>query len=251
MATRVAVQADQLYYRYNGGIDALNGIDLTILESKKVGIIGPNGAGKSTFLSLLNGLRLPQGTLEIFGTPLTKRTQKDIRAIVGLVFQNPDDQLFMPTVFDDVAFGPRSKNCTPDEVIALVNESLENVDIKHLADRSTLQLSHGEKKLTAIAGILALQPQLVAIDEPTGNLDALHRRKLIQWILASRQTLIITSHDLDLLYDTCSRIIIFNQGKIVADDKTENILHNKKLLEDNQLELPLKLQSHKPVTGDY
>lgn len=243
MAPPLAVLARQVSFRYDTGITALNGINLSVEQGEKVGIIGPNGAGKSTFLTLLNGLRKPTGQLDIFGLSLSvKENIKRVRELVGLVFQNPDDQLFMPEVYEDVAFGPRNKKMSEDDVKRSVSEALDVLDISALRNRSTLQLSFGQKKLTAIAGVLAMQPKLIALDEPTGNLDAFHRRKLIHWLNASRQTALITSHDLDLLWEVCSRIVILNEGRVIANDASSVILKNESLLKENKLELPFRFQ---------
>ncbi len=243
MANPIAIAAQQLSYRYDSGVLAIDNLSLQIESGQKVGIIGPNGAGKSTFLTLLNGLRLPLGRLEIFGHSVSdKDNLKKIRRLVGLVFQNPDDQLFMTDVFDDLAFGPRNQELAEDKVEQRVDQALNDLNSTDLRDRSTLQISFGQKKLIAIAGVLAMQPQLIALDEPTGNLDALHRRKLVDWVRASQQTIVITSHDLDFLWDTCSRIVLLNSAVMIADGTSSTILKDEKLLRQNQLELPLRFQ---------
>ncbi len=243
MAYNVAIEAEAVSFRYPAGTLALERLDLRIMEGEKVGIIGPNGAGKSTLLTLLNGLRLPEGHLEIFGKAVSdKKNIKEIRRLAGLVFQNPDDQLFMTEVFDDVAFGPRNQGLEESEVEQRVNEALQILNSRELYNSSTIHISFGQKKLIAIAGVLAMKPELIALDEPSGNLDAFHRRKLIDWMNISRQTIVVTSHDLDFLWDTCTRIILLNKGMVVADGQPDTILKNKTLLLQNQLELPLRFQ---------
>jgi len=243
MVNHLAVDAGKISYRYESGTLAIDNLSLQIKQGEKVGIIGPNGAGKSTFLTLLNGLRLPTGRLDIFGQTVSdKDNLKKIRSMVGLVFQNPDDQLFMTDVYDDLAFGPRNQSLDEDEVQQRVDHALQTLDSTELRDRSTLQISFGQKKLIAIAGVLSMQPQLIALDEPTGNLDALHRRKLIDWLNDSKQSIVITSHDLDFLWDTCSRIVLLNSGVLVVDGNLETILKDENLLKQNQLELPLRFQ---------
>lgn len=243
MAAMVAIEAKAVFYRYPSGTLAIDNLNIKILQGEKVGIIGPNGAGKSTFLTLLNGLRIANGVLKVFGLPLSgKKNITEIRRRVGLVFQNPDDQLFMTEVYDDLAFGPRNLGLSEDTVEERVSEALQTLNSSGLRDRSTVQISFGQKKLIAIAGVLAMQPALIALDEPSGNIDAFHRRKLIDWMQMSRQTIVVTSHDLDLLWDTCTRIILLNKGRVVADAPTQVVLKNKTLLMQNQLELPLRLQ---------
>ena len=243
MAPVVAIEAKAVSFRYPSGTLALDNLNLKIQQGEKVGIIGPNGAGKSTFLTLLNGLRLAEGQLKVFGRPLSdKKNINEIRRMVGLVFQNPDDQLFMTEVYDDLAFGPRNQGLAEDAAEQRVAEALQTLNSSGLRDRSTVHISFGQKKLVAIAGVLAMRPALIALDEPSGNLDAFHRRKLIDWMGLSRQTILVTSHDLDFLWDTCARIILLNKGQIVADAPTEVLLKNQTLLMQNQLELPLRLQ---------
>lgn len=244
MARTIAIEAKAVSFRYPSGTLAIDKLNIKIFQGEKIGIIGPNGAGKSTFLTLLNGLRIPEGRLEIFGKALSeKKNIKEIRALAGLVFQNPDDQLFMTEAYDDLAFGPRNQGLAEGETEQRVNEALRILNSGNLREASTVHISFGQKKLIAIAGVLAMKPALIALDEPSGNLDAFHRRKLIDWMDASRQTIVVTSHDLDLLWETCSRIILLNKGSLVADGPAEVILKDKTLLMRNQLELPLRFQA--------
>lgn len=238
----VALRCSDIRFSYQDEIMALNGISLTIKDGEKVGVIGPNGAGKSTFLSLLNGIRSARGLLEIYGVPVCKKKSAKVKSLVGLVFQNPDDQLFCPTIFEDVAFGPFNLGFSKDEIKKRVETALLEVGLSGCNTRSSLHLSYGERKLAAIATILSMSPKIIAMDEPTSNLDPKHRRKIINWINKNNQTIIITSHDLDMLLHTCQRIIVFNKGVIMKDDLAEVILRDKKLLENNDLELPLSMQ---------
>ena len=241
----VALSCSDIKFSYSDGTEALKGINLKINDGEKVGIIGPNGAGKSTFLNLLNGIRSAKGVLEIYGFPVNNKNSAKIKSLVGVVFQNPDDQLFCPTIFEDVAFGPFNLGLSKEDVTERVEKALSEVGLPGYGTRSSLHLSFGERKLAAIATILSMSPKIIAMDEPTSNLDPKHRRKIINWIKMKKQSFIITSHDLDMLLDTCQRILIFNKGTIIKDDLAEVILRDKKLLEENDLELPLSLQQNR------
>ena len=240
---KTAVFCKQLEFVYPDGTSALNGISLNISRDEKVAIIGPNGAGKSTFLYVLNGIKNGSGKIEILGLKAEQKNLRKIKSLFGLVFQNPDDQLFCPTIFDDVAFAPLNSGLKKHQIEERVKDALQNVGLKNYEQRSSLHLSYGEKKLVAMASILSMQPKIIALDEPTSNLDPFHRRKIIKWIQNSTLTCIITSHDLDMILETCQRVYIFNRGKIVAEGNTQEILKDKKLLEENALELPLKWQN--------
>ena len=242
MSTSKAVELVNVSYHYPDGVEALVDINLVINKQEKMAVIGPNGAGKSTLITLLNGVRMGKGEINISGYPLIKKNLSKIRAIVGIVFQNPDDQLFCPTIYEDIAFGPLNSGFSDDEIEKSVAIALEEVDLVGYESRSPFHLSFGERKRASIATILALKPDIIAMDEPTSNLDPAHRRKIIGWIKKRRETFIVTSHDLDMIWDTCSRAVILNKGKIVADGKVKEILSDKILLENNDLELPLRLQ---------
>jgi len=238
----LALKADKLVYTYPDGTLALQGVSFGIQEGEKVAIIGPNGSGKSTLLTLLNGVRRAEGYLEIFGLPATRKNLVPIKKLVGLVFQNPDDQLFCPTIFEDVAFGPLNMGLPPDEVKKRVDAALSDVGLSGYQQRSSFHISFGERKLASIATVLAMHPRMIALDEPTSNLDLAHRRKIIRWIQNSRQTILLTTHDLDMALETCNRVLILNHGKFVADGPIEEILTDRQLLETNHLELPLSHQ---------
>ena len=217
-------------------------VSLSIGEGEKVAVVGPNGSGKSTFLTMLNGVRKGKGLLEIFGYPMNRENIKSIKEMVGIVFQNPDDQLFCPTLFEDISFGPLNQRKPPVEVRTLVDLALKEVGLIGMQHRSSFHLSFGERKLASIATVVAMSPRLIAMDEPTSNLDMAHRRKIIQWIQNNSKTMILTSHDLDMILETCQRVILFNRGSIVTDGPVQDILFNEDLLTANDLELPLRLQ---------
>ncbi len=237
-----AIKADKISFRYPDGTIALQNVSFEIGEGEKVAFIGPNGSGKSTLLTLLNGVRRGEGVLEIFGYPVNNQNLRAIKKVSGLVFQNPDDQLFCPTIFEDVSFGPLNMKLSENEVRERVKNALESVGLNGYENRSSFHLSFGERKLASIATVLAMDPKLIAMDEPTSNLDLAHRRRIIEWIQNNQKTIILTSHDLDMILDTCHRIYILNRGRIVADGKMPSVLMNRELLEANDLELPLRYQ---------
>ena len=241
--TKNAVVCKNVSYVYPDGTPALNDINLEIIMGEKTAVIGPNGAGKSTLLQLFNGIKRGIGKINIFEYSLEEENLKHIKTLVGLVFQNPDDQLFCPKIFDDVAFGPLNLGLPDTEIEKRVAEALTNVGLEGFEQRSSLHLSYGERKLAAMASILSLKPRLIAMDEPTSNLDPLHRRKIIHWLQKSDLTCVITTHDLDMVVETCQTVILLNRGQVIAHGNIEDILRNKNLLESNDLELPLKWQT--------
>lgn len=235
---------NHLSYAYKNH-QALRDINLSIEDGETVGIIGANGAGKSTFLKLLVGLlELQDGSVSVEDMELTKKNLIKIRSLLGYVFQDSDNQLVLSKVVDDVAFGPQNYGYTSKEVATLVDEALALVKMTDFKERFIYTLSGGEKKLCALAAILALKPKMLLLDEPSVALDPRNRLNLINVINGIKGAKIIASHDLDMILDTCSRTILINHGTIVADDKTINILSNKSLLEDNGLLLPLSF-SHR------
>jgi cobalt/nickel transport system ATP-binding protein len=241
--SETAIYCHDVSFTYPNGTNAVSGINLTVKDGEKVGIIGPNGAGKSTFLSLLNGIRAAEGSIEIYGIAVNKQNSAKIKSFVGLIFQNPDDQLFCSSIFEDVSFGPFNLGLKKEEVIQKTREALSEVGLVGYDSRSSLHLSFGERKLAAIATVLSMSPKIIAMDEPTSNLDPKHRRKIINWVKNNTRTTLIISHDLDMLLETCQRILVLNSGRLIADDFVENVLMDKYLLEKNDLELPLSLQS--------
>jgi cobalt/nickel transport system ATP-binding protein len=240
-----AILAKDLRYNYPDGTAALKGITFQIQTGEKVAVIGPNGSGKSTLLTLFNGVRTAEGTLNIFDLPIIKKNLPYIKKSVGIVFQNPDDQLFCPTIFEDVAFGPLNLGLSPEMVKQKVYFALKQVGLSGYGSRSSFHLSYGERKIASLATVLAMEPQIIAMDEPTSNLDLSHRRKIITWIQQSHQTIIVTTHDLDMILDTCERVLMLNKGKLVADNTVKKILTDRHLLEANDLELPLSYQPSK------
>lgn len=237
------VEAINLGHVYPDGTVALEGISFRITHGESVAIIGANGAGKSSLLLHLNGCLTPtSGEVRIGHTPLTPSTLPDIRRTVGMVFQDPDNQLFMPNVFDDVAFGPCNLGLSGLDLEQRVADALAQVGAEHLRDRPPYNLSGGEKKRVAIATVLSMAPDILVMDEPTSGLDPLARRQLIGLIRDFHHTRIITSHDLDMVYEVCERSIILNRGKVAADGPTRDLFNNGDLLKECRLEKPLSLQ---------
>ncbi|MFZ5944062.1 MAG: energy-coupling factor ABC transporter ATP-binding protein [Bacillota bacterium] len=242
-------EVKDLHYIYPDGHKAINGISFEIHHGESVGVIGANGAGKSTLLMLLMGVLFPcKGEVSVGEVLVTKKTLPIIRQRVGMVFQNPDDQLFMTTVYDDVAFGPRNYKLEEKEVEKRVLQSLEMVGIVHLRDRAPYKLSGGEKRAAAIASVLSMKPDILVMDEPSSALDPKSRRRLMKLLKSFEHTKIITSHDLDMIYELCARTIVVKNGEIAADGPTSEILMNAELLDTCGLEMPLALQGC-PVCG--
>ncbi|MBU1355659.1 MAG: energy-coupling factor ABC transporter ATP-binding protein [Candidatus Edwardsbacteria bacterium] len=242
-------EARDLFYSYPDGHQAVNGISFRIHHGESVGVIGANGAGKSTLLMLLTGILRPaKGEVVIGEVRLTKDTLNMIRQRLGMVFQNPDDQLFMTTVHDDVAFGPRNLKIDEPQVEQRVVSALEQVGILHLKDRAPFHLSAGEKRAAAIATVLSMTPDILILDEPTSSLDPKSRRRLMNILSSFEHTKIITSHDLDMVLELCKRTIIIKEGRIISDGPTKDILTDRKLMEEAGLEIPLSLQNC-PVCG--
>lgn len=237
------VQARALSYAYPDGQQALQNLNFCIHHGESVGVIGSNGAGKSTLLLHLNGVLKPTaGEVRIGDFPVCKATLTQVRRSVGLVFQEPDDQLFMPTVYDDVAFGPINMGLPADAVNAQVAQALATVGAGHLAQRPPYRLSGGEKRSVAIAAVLAMSPSILVMDEPSAGLDPAARRRLINLLKGFNHTRIIATHDLDLVLDLCSRVLVMRDGSIEADGSPQAIFADAELLERCHLELPLSLQ---------
>jgi cobalt/nickel transport system ATP-binding protein len=237
------IEVTDLRYTYPDGTAALRGLSFRILHGESVALVGANGAGKSTLLLHLNGcLKAAAGTVRIGDFPLTPKTLPHVRRTVGMVFQDPDDQLFMPHVSDDVAFGPLNLGFAAEEVENRVMTALSTVGASHLRDRPSYRLSAGEKRLVAIASVLAMSPSILVMDEPTSSLDPHARRQLIGLLASFEHTKIIATHDLDMALDLCSRTIVLNDGGIVADGPTGEILEDEGLLQRSNLEKPLRLQ---------
>lgn len=235
------IEINNLSFSYPDGKTALENVNLSVAEGETVGIVGANGAGKTTLILHLNGILRGNGTIKIAGMDLNKKNVGKIRSKVGLVFQNPEDQLFSPTVFDDVSFGPLNMKIPKDEVIKRTTDALEMVEMRGFENRSAYHLSEGEKKRISIATVLSMNPEILVLDEPTSNLDPKHRRELIGLLKNLGKTLILVSHDLEAVLDLCERTVLMNKGKIVADGKTRDLLNDEKLMEENYLERPLSL----------
>jgi cobalt/nickel transport system ATP-binding protein len=231
-----------LTYTYPDGNRALNNINLSIEANEKVALIGANGSGKSTLQLHLNGIILPQeGSIRVGKWLVNADNLREIRNFVGLVFQNPDNQLFMPTVWDDVAFGPKNRGWQDRELAKRVEQAMMMVDIdpEYYGSRNTENLSGGEKKRIAIAGVLAMEPQILVLDEPSAQLDPRSRRQSIELLQNLPLTQLIATHDLDLALELCSRTIVLSQGEIVYDGKTERIMSDLDFLRQHSLESPL------------
>jgi cobalt/nickel transport system ATP-binding protein len=225
------IEACGLSYRYPDGTPALADVSLRITEGESVALVGANGAGKSTLLLALNGLVTPAaGEARIGGIAVTAVTRAQIHRSVGFVFQDSDDQLFMPTVREDVAFGPLNLGLAPAEVEARVATALETVGAAHLAARAPYRLSGGEKRAVAIAGVLAMLPAVLLLDEPSAGLDPAARRRLIALLATFTHTKVIATHDLDLVREVCSRVLVMHEGSVQADGAPATILADSALL---------------------
>ncbi len=239
--SEVLLHINNLSYRYPDGTVALNNIAFKVKRLEKLAIIGPNGAGKSTLLTCLNGVRSATGEIAVDGINLTRQNLKKIRQKLGLVFQNPDDQLFCNSVFDDVAFGPLQLSIETEEVISRVKDALVEVGLPDHQNRHPSHLSYGERKSISIATVLSMNPSILILDEPSSNLDPKRRKKLIYYLKNFEKTLIIATHDLDMALDVCDNALILNKGEIAAEGRVSEILSDEILLEKNDLELPLSL----------
>ena len=213
-----------MHYRYPNGYEALCGVSFRITHGEKVALVGANGAGKSTLLLHTNGLLMPsQGGVVLGGIALTRRTLPLVRQSVGLVFQDSDNQLFMPTVEEDVAFGPSNMRLEPEEIRRRVTEALDAVGALDLRGESPFRLSGGQKKRVAIATVLAMEPSVLVMDEPTSNLDPRARRQIIDLIRRFSHTTLIATHDMEMVLDLCDRTIVMKEGRIVADGSTRHV----------------------------
>ena len=236
------IRVEQLSYAYDGNREVLSDVSFSVEPSETIGLIGANGAGKSTLLKILVGLLGKyRGQAEMGGLPVEKKHLRQIRAKTGYVFQDSESQLFLSTVYEDVAFGPRNYGYDEEEVDRRVMAALEQVHIGYLKDRQIYRMSGGQKKLAAIATVLSLTPEIILLDEPSIALDPTNRKNLIQIIGEMGGTKIIASHDLDMILDTCERTILLAGGKIIREGRTEDILTDEAVLTANGLELPLSL----------
>jgi cobalt transport protein ATP-binding subunit len=233
-----SIHARGLGFAYPGGTPALQAVDLRVAHGERVALLGPNGAGKTTLMLHLNGLLRGSGDLEVAGIDVARGPLRDLRARVGLVFQDPDDQLFMPTVREDVAFGPLNEGLGRQEALRRVQEALAAVRMDHAAERAPHQLSMGERRRVAIATVLASRPSLLVLDEPSANLDPRARRELLEVLEAIDRTLLVATHDLPLAAELCERAVILARGRVVADGPTDALLADGGLLAEHDLELP-------------
>lgn len=245
-----AIKVTNLTYRYADGTEALRGVTFSVAEGERVGLVGPNGAGKSTLLLHLNGLLperpRPPASVEIFGKPALGHHMTAIRREVGLLFQDPDDQIFCPTVWEDVAFGPQQLGLADRQVSDRVNSCLERVGLAGFGDRQPHRLSCGEKRRVCLAGLLACNARVLALDEPTSNLDPRGRRELRDLLAGLPVALVIATHDLELVVQTCPRVLVFDAGRIVAQGATVDILGDEPLMLAHGLERPHILRHAHP-----
>ncbi|MGV0853712.1 energy-coupling factor ABC transporter ATP-binding protein [Mycolicibacterium phlei] len=241
--TECAIEIEGLRHVYPDGHVALDGVDLTVAPGQRVAVLGPNGAGKTTLMLHLNGvLTATAGTVRIGGVPLTRKTIQDIRRRVGLVFQDPDDQLFMPTVAQDVAFGPANFGLRGEELAARVRNALATVALTDVADRSPTHLSMGQRRRAALATVLACEPDILVLDEPSANLDPVARRELAETLSRLDATMLIVTHDLPYAAQLCDRAVVMDHGVVAADGPIADILSDAELLAAHRLELPWGFQ---------
>ena len=232
-------------FSYEPGTPVLDNLSFHIRKGETVGLIGANGAGKSTIMKLMLGLLPAQGEILVDGMPVTKQNLSVIRQKIGFVLQDSDNQMFMPTVYEDMIFGPRNYGLSREEADARVDRVLKELGLESLKYRHNHKISGGEKRMAAIATILAMEPEMIVMDEPSTALDPVNRRRVISTINSRKETKLIASHDLDMILDTCQRVILLNHGRIVADGEAETVLRDQALLEANRMELPFCLQGWK------
>jgi|TARA_B100001142_G_scaffold152222_1_gene152830 cobalt/nickel transport system ATP-binding protein len=239
------LKINNLSYAYPDGHKALKGIDFSINQGESIAILGPNGAGKTTLILHLNGiLGELKGEIEVDGLEYSSENIGKIRKTVGVVFQDPDDQLFMPTVIEDVMFGPKNFGYSNEESETNAVEALKMVGMENFQDRAPHHLSFGQKRKVAIATVLASKPKLLVLDEPASNLDPASRRDLIDILIKLDISIILVTHDLPMALEICERSLVLNEGIIKEDSLTKDILQNKQLMKENRLELPYGFALH-------
>jgi len=236
------IEIKDLSFSYPDGTMALSGINLEVLKDERLGLIGPNGAGKSSLLLHLNGLLTGQGTIKIAGLELNRQNLLAIRKKVGLVFQDPEDQLFMPTVYEDVSFGPQNLGLKGPELKDSVESALAAVDLSDKKEHLSYHLSLGEKKRAALATILSMRPEIFVLDEPSSNLDPRSRRAIIRILKALPATTIIASHDLELILEVCNRVVLLDKGKVISQGQPKELFIDQSLMESHGLEVPISLR---------
>ncbi|WP_294345895.1 ABC transporter ATP-binding protein [uncultured Clostridium sp.] len=234
---------EKVTYKYPDGYKAIKDISFKVKDGEKVGLIGANGAGKSTILQLIAGLYFcNEGKIVVDSMEVNKKTLKEIRKSLGFVFQESDNQLFMNTVYEDIAFGLRSNKVSEEYINISIIDILNKLSIDKLKDKEIYKLSGGQKKIASIAGILVMKPKIILMDEPTSSLDPKSRRTVINIINSINKTFIIATHDLDMILDCCEKVIILQDGKVIAEGKSQELLRDKEILEKANLELPLSFQ---------
>ena len=235
------IEFQNVSFAYEKGRPVLQDVSFRIERGEVVGLIGANGAGKSTLMKLLLGLLSGEGKILVDGTEVRRDTLGEIRKKLGFVLQNSDNQMFMPTVYEDMIFAPLNYMLSRNEADARVDAVLARLHLEDLKHRYNHKISGGEKRMAAIATILAMEPEAILMDEPTSALDPCNRRLVINTIRELSQTKLITSHDLDMILDTCDRVILLSNGRVAADGRAEELLRDRALLEANRMELPLSL----------
>ena len=233
--TPALLQVHDLHVRYADGVDALRGVSLTIYPSERVGLIGPNGAGKTTLmLSIMNAVRFT-GRIVIDAVEVSKNTEYVTRSRCGMIFQDAEDHLFMPTLMDDVAFGPLNQGCNPDEARRRAQEAIDKVELTGLEQRSAHHMSGGQKRAASLATVISMQVKLLLLDEPGANLDGRSRRRLMEILHARTEAMLLATHDLPMIRRLCSRVILMDEGQIIADRPADDILADTALLGDHGL----------------
>lgn len=245
------INFESVSYSYAGGDAVLNDLSFHIHEGEQVGLIGANGAGKSTLMKAALGVISTKGTITVDGLEMNRNNLPAIRKLLGYVLQDSDNQMFMPTVFEDMIFGPLNYGMSRPEAEKLVDETLASLKLEHLKNRHNHKISGGEKRMAAIATILVMNPKAMLMDEPSSALDPRNRRSLINTLNQLSVTKIIATHDLDLVLETCDRVLLLRDGKIVADGDASVILRDRELLEANNLELPFCLAGIPSARGKY
>ncbi len=238
------IKFENVSFSYDKDMPIIENLSFSIQNGESVGLIGANGAGKSTIMKILLGLLPCEGRVSVDDLPVEKKNLPNIRKKLGFLLQNSDNQMFMPTVYEDMMFGPRNYGLSKEEAEQQVDRILNQLGLTDLKHRYNHKISGGEKRMAAIATILAMQPETILMDEPSIALDPVNRRTIIRIINQLPQTKLIASHDLDMILDTCDRVILLNRGKIVADGKAEVLLQDQALLEANRMELPFCLQGY-------
>jgi len=236
-----AIEICDLSFTYDSGKPALSGIDLVVGRDECIGLVGPNGAGKSTLLLHLNGVLRGRGEIRVLGLAMNRGNLKEIRRRVGLVFQDPRQQLFLPSIEEDIAFGPLNSGWSEEEARQRVDRVMKRLGLQEIARATPLHLSPGEQKKAALAAVLVMDPELLAFDEPSSGLDPASRRDFIELVRALPQTKIIATHDMDLAYELCSRVLVMDRGRIFADGPRDEILGDAELLRAHRLERPLSM----------